>query len=257
MSSLVSKNWIASVALVRKLLALIGLALVATVARAQTASRVDATRLVPGQFVYQTVLEHETNGTPLGTRTVSVSPTSYNGIPSWLLVESRSGDAVPAVDSLIADLGSLRPIHWGSTIARARLSVEFRGDTAFGGTTAPAGRKSLIAPLPPGTLINAPMLETVLRLLPLHTAWEDSATTVSVALNGLTTLPTRIAVIGEDNVRVPAGQFDCWVVSVRAGDVTRGMYWVSKRDPIVVRSALDVPSMGGAQYVSSLVRYSR
>ncbi len=244
-------------ALARRILALIGLALGASVLRAQSPARVDATRLVPGQFVYQTVLEHEINGTPLGTRTVSVSPTNYNGLPSWLLVESRIGDAVPAVDSLIADVGSLRPVHWGSTIARARLSAEFRGDTAFGGTSAPAGRKSLVAALPPGSLINAPMLETVLRLLPLHTAWEDSATTVSVALNGVTTLPTRIAVIGEDNIRVPAGQFDCWVVSVRAGDVTRGMYWVTKRDPIVVRSALDVPSMGGAQYVSSLVRVVR
>lgn len=244
-------------ALVRRIIALIGLALGATVLRAQTATHVDATRLVAGQFVYQTVLEHEINGTPLGTRTVSVSPTNYGGVPAWLLVESRIGDAVPAVDSLIADLTSLRPIHWGSTIARARLSAEFRGDTVYGGTSAPAGRKSLVATLPPGALINAPMLETVLRLLPLRTAWEDSATMVSVALNGITTMPTRIAVIGEDNVRVPAGQFDCWVVSVRAGDVTRGMYWITKRDPMVVRSALDVPSMGGAQYVSSLVRFSR
>lgn len=219
--------------------------------------RVDASRLVPGQFVYQTVLEKDVSGTQLGTRTVSVAPATYNNAPAWLLLETRSGDAIPMADSLFVEQTTLRPIHWGSTIARARLSAEFRGDTLFGGASAPAGRKSLVAALPPATLINGVMLEAVLRLLPLQTGWEDSSSTLSVALNGVSALPARISVIGEDRVRVPAGQFDCWVVSVRAGDVTRGMYWVTKRDPIVVRSALDVPSMGGAQYVSSLVRSSR
>ena len=223
---------------------------------APRALRVDPSRITPGEFVYSTVLEHDISGTPLGTRTVSVAPATYAGSNAWLLVETRVGDAIPATDSLFLD-PSMHPVHWGSTIARARLSAEFRGDSIFGGTTAPAGRKSLVAALPPGTLINAAMLETELRLLPLQTAWEDSASTISVALNGVSTLPTRVAVIGEDRVRVPAGQFDCWVVSVRAGDVTRGMYWVTKQNPIVVRSALDVPGMNGAQYVSSLVRMSR
>jgi hypothetical protein len=97
------------------------------------------------------------------------------------------------------------------------------------------------------------MLEAELRLLPLQAAWEDSTSTLVVTLGGNTVLPTRISVIGEDRVRVPAGQFDCWVVSVHAGDVARGLYWVTKTDPIVVRSSLDVPTMGGAQLVSALV----
>jgi hypothetical protein len=37
-------------------------------------------------------------------------------------------------------------------------------------------------------------------------------------------------------VRVPAW-FDCWVVAVHA-DQTKGLYWVTKIDPIVVRSTL-------------------
>jgi hypothetical protein len=32
---------------------------------------------------------------------------------------------------------------------------------------------------------------------------------------------------------------------------------VTKRDPIVVRSSLDVPTMGGAQLVSTLMRIAR
>ncbi len=76
------------------------------------------------------------------------------------------------------------------------------------------------------------------------------------ALASNASLPTRFAVIGEDRVRVPAGTFDCWVVSVRA-DAGRSLYWVTKRDPIIVRAALDVPTMGGAQLIYALTRIGR
>jgi len=105
-------------------------------------------------------------------------------------------------------------------------------------------------------MVSAAMLETVLRLLPLQSTWEDSSTIVSITLGGNAILPTRLAVIGEDRVRVPAGTFDCWVVAVRA-DPARGLYWVTKRDPIVVRTAIDVPTLGSAQLINSLTRIGR
>jgi hypothetical protein len=182
---------------------------------------------------------------------------SYAGTPAFLLLETRADPVLPYTDSLFVETATLHPIHWGSTIGRARLSIEFRGDTAYGGTSAPAGRRSIVASMPAGTLVSGAMLEAALRLLPLQSGWEDSASTLSVTLNGATALPTRIAVIGEDRVRVPAGQFDCWVVSVRAGENARGMYWITKRDPMIVRSSIDIPTMNGAQYVSSLIRFSR
>jgi hypothetical protein len=249
--------------LVRRLAIAGSLLSLAIVAGAQTpvepprVLRVDATRLTPGQFVYETVLERDQTGTAMGTRTVSMTNASYAGAPALLLLETRADPVLPYVDSLFVETATLHPIHWGSTIGRARLSIEFRGDTAYGGTSAPAGRRSIVASMPAGTLVSGAMLEAALRLLPLQSAWEDSASTLSVTLNGATPIPTRIAVIGEDRVRVPAGQFDCWVVSVRAGENARGMYWVTKRDPMIVRSAVDIPQMNGAQYVSSLVRFSR
>lgn len=219
---------------------------------------INASALRPSQFVYETTLERDASTTRLGTRTVSVSPASYAGTPAWLLAETRVPESgPPAIDSLFTDLSSLRPLHWSAMIGPARLAVEFRGDTAYGGTSGPPGRRSLVVGLPSGTVVSAAMLETELRLLPLQTAWEDSTSTLFITLGSTMVLPTRVAVIGEDRVRVPAGQFDCWVVSVRAADATRGLYWVAKSDPIVVRSALDIPMMGGAQYVSALVRIAR
>jgi hypothetical protein len=217
---------------------------------------VNATSLRPGQYVYQTTLERDVSTTILGTRTVTVTQGAYAGMPAWLLIETRSGDGIPAVDSLFADLTALRPVHWSSTLGGARLVAEFRGDTVYGGTSAPTGRHSMVAAVPEGSLVSAAMLETAIRLLSLQTAWEDSTTILSASLSGMTPLPARIAVIGQEVVRVPAGSFDCWVVSVHA-DQSRGLYWVTKRDPIVVRSMLDVPLLGGAELVSALTRIGR
>jgi len=218
--------------------------------------RIAATQLGPGQFSYETTLERGAGTTVIGTRTTSVSISSYAGLAAWLLVETKSGDGVNATDSLFAGLSDLHPIHWSSSLAGARLAAEFRGDTVFGATSAPSGRRSMVVSIPPGTLVSGSMLEAVLRVLPLQTAWEDSTSTLSISLSSNTVIPTRLSVIGEDRVRVPAGTYDCWVVAVHA-DPGRGLYWVTKQNPIVVRSAIDVPSMGGAQLVSALIRTSR
>lgn len=217
--------------------------------------RFDPAPLRPGQFVYEITLERDAGTSIVGSRTVSATMTTYAGTPAWLLLENRYGDALPFTDSLFTDL-SLNPLHWGSLLGGARLVAEFRSDTVFGATSAPTGRRSMVGAMPPGALVSSAMLETVLRLLPLQTTWEDSATVVSVTPGGNTVVPTRLAVIGEDRVRVPAGTFDCWVVSVRA-DPGRSLYWVTKHDPVVVRSAMDVPSLGTAQLIYSLTRIGR
>jgi hypothetical protein len=216
----------------------------------------DATKLQTSQFVYLTTLERDASTTPLGTRTVTVTPMAYVGIPTWLLVEARAGDGIPSADSLYADMATLRPIHWSATTGPAHLALEFRSDSAFGGTSTPAGRRTMALAVPPGSIVSGAMLETTLRLLPLAMAWEDSVPVLSVGVGSNAVLSTRIAVIGEDRVRVPAGTFDCWVVSVHA-DQTKGLYWVTKSDPIVVRSTLDQPMMGGAQVVSALARIAK
>lgn len=218
---------------------------------------ISAMNLRPTQLVYSMVLERDNGSTELGARTIDVSRATYVGTPAWLLVETRTVSGAPAVDSLYADGNDLRALHWSAAQGDAHLVMEFRGDTAYGGTSAPPGRHSATAVVPAGTLVNGAMLENVLRLLPLQPTFEDSAATLSVTLGGMNVLPTRISVIGDDRVRVAAGTFDCWVVSVHAGDTARGLYWVTKRDPIMVRSALDVPTLGGAQLVTELTRIAR
>jgi len=217
----------------------------------------DPVALRAGQFVYQMTLERDAAATALGTRTVSASLSTYAGTPAWLLLETRMSDsgATAFVDSLFTD-PSLRPMHWSATLGNARLGAEFRADTVYGATSAPSGRRSMVGVVPSGSIVSSAMLETVLRVLPLQTAWEDSASVMSVTAASNAVVPARLTVIAEDRVTVPAGEFDCWVLAVRA-DAGRSLYWISKQDPIVVRSAMDVPAMGGAQLIYALTRIVR
>jgi hypothetical protein len=217
----------------------------------------NASALRPGQWVYQMTLERNGGTTQLGMRTVTAALTTYGGSPAWMIADAQVTDAIASTDTVFADATTLNALHWSSAIGAARLAAEFRGDTVYGATSAPAGRRSIVAMVPAGSILTGAMLETELRLLPLQTGWQDSATTVSITLNDNTVVPARLSVIGEDRPRTPAGTFDCWVVAVHA-DAGRGLYWVTKSNPIVVRSTIDVPTMGeGTQLVSVLTRVAR
>jgi hypothetical protein len=220
--------------------------------------RFNAPTLHGAQYVYQMTLERDAGTTIVGTRTVTVSLSNYAGTPAWLLLDTKLLDSSRVdTDTLFVDITGLSPLHLNSKVNRSLLALEFRGDSAFGGTSGPPGRRSFVSPVPAVTFINSAMLETVLRLLPLSPSWEDSAMTFTASLGSNATVPTRLSVIGEDRVQLPAGTFDCWVVAVHAGETARGLYWVTKQDPIVVRSSLDLPTMGGAQLVGALQRIGR
>ncbi|HEV8218466.1 MAG TPA: hypothetical protein VGP95_21600 [Gemmatimonadaceae bacterium] len=221
----------------------------------QRRSSIDPTLLKPGAFVYDMSLERDASTTPLGSRTVSMVTMPYAGSPAWLLLETRVGERIAATDSLFVD-PSLHPLHWTALLGPARLAAEFRGDSAYGATSGPPGRRSIAMPVPPRTMVSGAMLESILRIAPIQVGWEDTVATLSVSLTGASVSPTRIYVVGEDRVTVPAGTFDCWVVAAQS-EGSKGLYWVTKRDPIVVRSTLDVPALGGAQLVSALSRIAR
>lgn len=191
---------------------------------------------------------------PLGGRSVSVIDSKYLNVPAWLLLEMRTTSRGVATDSLILRRVDLHPLHWGATLSGSRLAAEFVGDTAlFGATSGPTGRRSVVARVPAGTMISGAMLETYLRLLPLQPGWRDSTLALSVTLGSDLLLPATFGVVGEEQVTVPAGTFDCWIVDARAG-TARTRYWIAKQDASVVRSLVPLPNDRRARLVTELLR---
>lgn len=225
-----------------------------TTAKRDTTVRRDSTQR-PDTVVHRdSIWVHDSLSVPIGGRTISAGQATYQGSPAWLLLETRTTERGLATDSLLVRREDLRPLHWGATLGPARLSAEFVSDTAlFGATSGPTGRRSVVAAVPQGALISGAMLETMLRLLPLQPGWRDSTVAVSVTLGSNLLLPTTLSVVRQESVSVPAGTFDCWVVDARAAGAET-FYWVSRQNPVVVRSIQALPNMGGARLVTELMR---
>lgn len=225
-----------------------------TAARRDTTIRRDSTQR-PDTLVHRdSIWVHDSLSVPIGGRTISAGQATYQGSPAWLLLETRTTERGLATDSLLVRRDDMRPLHWGATLGPARLSAEFVSDTAlFGATSGPTGRRSVVAAVPPGALISGAMLETMLRLLPLQPGWRDSTVAVSITLGSNLLLPTTLSVVRQESVSVPAGTFDCWVVDARAAGAET-FYWVSRQNPVVVRSIQALPNMGGARLVTELMR---
>src|SRR5579859_246904 len=133
----------------------------------------DGSRLKPVSYAYAMSLTRDTSTTELGERTVSVSEATYANATAWQLLETRTG-IIPSSDTVIALPADLHPVHWGAALGPAHLAAEFVGDTVFGGTEGPPGRRSFVLATPGGVIASAAMFETALRLLPLQLGWKDS-----------------------------------------------------------------------------------
>ena len=214
---------------------------------------IDSTRLQPAHLVYRSVLERDSTTTVIGDQQFVVSPLDYAGTPAWMLARQGQQGVSPTTDSLVVRRSDLRPLHWTTTLGPARLAAEFTPDTVFGAMTSPLGKQTLILPNRPDLLVNTMGVDAIVGALPLTAGWRDSATVLVVDAGGSALAPATIAVDGEEHVVVPAGEYDCWVVSV---ETERGSerLWVTKQGQLVVRAEEVLPQLGGATLQRVLVQ---
>lgn len=90
--------------------------------------------------------------------------------------------------------------------------------------------------LPEAAFASLWSLWTALAAAPLGAGWTTSASLyVKVSTYDWRFIPIRLEVSGEERVTVPAGTFDCWIVTAQgAGDTRRveDRYWVSRGENV-------------------------
>jgi hypothetical protein len=213
----------------------------------------DATTLRPTRYSYELSLTRDGLTEVIGSQTISFHDAVYAGAPSWLILETRDGGGVAGLDSLVASRDRLSPLHWGSSIGQARLAAEFTRDSLYGATSSPLGRKSLVGPAPRGAIASEGMLDGLLQLAPLEVGWTADATLLVADLTGTRLVAARLMVEREEDVTVPAGAFQSWVVSLRTGNADKWL-WVSKEHRMVVRSRQELAQLNGAVLDRALSR---
>jgi hypothetical protein len=211
----------------------------------------DTARLHPARLTYRTSLVKDSVSSFNGETQVVIGETQYAGAPAWLLTQSGMRGVAVASDSLVVSRADLRPLHWTAAQGVARLAIEFTRDTIFGVMSSPLGRQNIVLANRTDLLVNAASVDLVLAALPLDTGWKDSATVLVVDAGGSATTPVTLAVDGEEHASVPAGEYDCWVVSLES-ERGSARYWVSKDARLIVRSEQLLPQLGEAVLIREL-----
>ncbi|PYP68352.1 MAG: hypothetical protein DMD26_02235 [Gemmatimonadetes bacterium] len=213
----------------------------------------DPTHIQAATFTYRVALTRDTVTSPIGDQRFVVTLLDYAGTPALMLARDGMEGVSATSDSLIVRRSDLRALHWTVVHGLARVAAEFTADSIFGAMSSPLGKQNVVMANPPDVLVNAMDVDAVLASLPLANGWRDSASVLVVDAGGAASAPATLAVEGEERVTVPAGDFDCWIVSL---ETERGSerVWVTKQGQIVVRAEQVLPDLAGAVITRVLVQ---
>lgn len=206
----------------------------------------DTSRVHAFRRTYDMLVHTRDSIVVIGQRSVALDTATYAGAPGWLLIETRTG-VVASVESLYV-APDLHPRHWSSALGAARLGVEFVGDSIYGASTSPMGRRNIVLAGRPDLLVSGAMAEAFLPLLPLTSTWTDSAGILAADIASSAIMPGELAVIGEENLAVDSTtQRASWVVALRAGTASRSvLYWIDKETGAALRIEQPLPPHAGA-----------
>ena len=212
----------------------------------------DATKIQPARFEYRLTLAHDTIVTQMGDQSVAISTLEYAGTPALLLARAGTEGVASVSDSLVVRRDDLRPLHWIAAHGVARVAAEFTADSIYGASSSPLGRLNVVLPNRADLLVNSAAVDAALASLPLTAAFRDSAQMLVVDAGGATLTPVSIAIEGEEHITVPAGEFDCWIVSLETERASARL-WVTKVGQVVARSEQILPELESALLTRVLV----
>ena len=219
-------------------------------------AELQAGTLRPGTWVYE--LEHA--GRFLSREVYRLTPVRLIDGLQWRSVNTRDGTDRVLADTMYysADLRPLRQawhtlrdgkdwrivelVYGPTTVQMTSDYVDYRGPTPQRRTwwSRTADIPADPGPIVPG--IHSPGLVYLMRLLPLRAGWSGS---VQAGPFGTATFRlTSLRVVGEETIRVPAGEFDCWRVAMGAGPTGFQTLWVSKAERLLVRSRIGPEARG-------------
>ena len=205
----------------------------------------DATKIQPAHFAYRLTLTRDTVVNQIGDQSVAISMLEYAGTPALLLARVGTEGVAAVSDTLVVRRDDLRPLHWVASHGVARVAAEFTADSIYGASSSPLGRLNVVLPNRADLLVNTAAVDVVLASLPLAAAWRDSAEMLVVDGGGAALTPVGLAIEGEERITVPAGDFDCWIVSLEAERASARL-WVTKLGQVVARSEQILPELDGA-----------
>jgi hypothetical protein len=134
----------------------------------------------------------------LGSRTLTISPSAYQGTGAWLIIEAWDAGALSAADSLYVARADMTPLHRAVHMGVLHIENDFSSDSVTGKVSLPQGAVPMGLANRPGLMVNGNMLEVILQLVPLRRGWTGTADMLVVGPQGAGTIQVRLEVTGEE-----------------------------------------------------------
>jgi len=211
---------------------------------------VDGRRLRPRGSLYDVLVTTDSGTQHVGWHTVWVYDAMFSGRAAWEVFERRESHAPFVVrvtrDSSVLNRDTLHPLRWEGVAGDARMVAAFANDSVYGGTTSTQARATFTIAAPGHSLTSEGTLDVVLQAAPLADGWRATTPLVIADLSGARTVAVTLQVERTEQVAVPAGSFDAWVVRVAAPGTER-LVWVDRSTQLVVKTVETPPHMPGAR----------
>jgi len=168
------------------------------------------------------------------------------GKPAWRVTTNAQTPMGEAQDTWILDAETLLPIHRSVKQGPVTIELDFTPEKVAGKIATPQGEVPVDAALDAPVVGDEAALGALLVALPWQAGYETTVRTFDIQRQKVR--PWKLAVVGEETVTVPAGEFACWKVSLTPLDDEGGggFLWIAKEKPLVVLTGIKVPTPMGA-----------
>lgn len=219
----------------------------ASPAAAAMVTPANAARLKAGKWTYVTRLMGDGPPSRLGFRTLELREASWGGTPAWMLIDSRQLATVTLADTVYLAKQDLAPLHRAAHAPGTDAVTEFGRDSIRATFSGDDGAAHVaLAAAPTVVLANLYLVEPLLAVVPLDTAWRGSAQLAAIARDGSGVIPVQLRTTGAEKVLTPDGLFDAWMLTMDIGKGSERL-WVRKSDGVVLKERLPVLGEANAE----------
>lgn len=225
----------------------------------------DGREVRPGDWTYAVLRGNATFAGSAAVQRMRVRSAEYSGRPAWLVLTRPTPDssALHWLDSAWVDKGNLRLLARSVSVMQGngRVTDEFREHEVLRGfatnrstTWTVIEADTTSEDVSAGVPLQGDVFFMALKRAPLAAGWRGSIQLLATPIyNRAARRWLDLAVVGEERVVVPAGEFQCWKIRfgppAEYSDLGPLYLWVSKAEQWIVQQGSDGGPQGGFRSV--------
>lgn len=167
---------------------------------------------------------------------------------AWVVTESANGATGQVVDSARLAKNTLIVLKRSMQQGSAKIEYEIKDGKAVGTMSVNGQVKPIAADLGGDLFADGPGAQAVMAALPLKDGYATEIRNFSIQTGQASV--ASLAVVGSEQVTVPAGVFDAYKVVATESSGTKTTIWVAKNEHKAVKLAVSAPT--GLSVVSEL-----